>query len=145
MLSNSYNVKPFEKIISILSYLSMGLIGLIFLIISYITKKRLKFFLMYNITQSIIISVILAIFKLIIDIVLSITALIPFLDFIVAVINIILTFKVLTIPILHLSFSIFEILVTILLMYIVFGVCLGKIFYIPKLTDFMNKILKSYT
>ena len=142
-MQNNNTIHPIEKIISVLSYISMGLIGFIWLIIAYFLKMKTRPFLMYNITQSIIISLIFALFKLLINIILSIIALVPFLDFVVALLNLIISLKVISVSFMHLSFSIFEFLVFILLCYIIAGVCMGKIFYIPKLTKLMQKILKS--
>ncbi len=142
-MQNNNTIHPIEKIISVLSYISMGLIGFIWLIIAYFLKMKTRPFLMYNITQSIIISLIFALFKLLINIILSIIALVPFLDFVVALLNLIISLKVISVSFMHLSFSIFEFLVFILLCYIIAGVCMGKIFYIPKLTKLMQKILKT--
>ncbi len=143
-MQHNSDVLPIEKIIAVLSYLTMGIIGLIWFIIAHSLKKRLRFFLMYNISQSIIISIFLAIFKLIADIILPIIALIPFIDIIAACINFIISIKVLTIPFLNLSFSLFEIFLHILLLYIIAGIAAGRIFYVPYLTDFTAKIMKSY-
>ena len=107
MNNNNEPVLPIEKIISILSYLTMGIVGLVWLIIAYYIKKKPKYFLAYNIYQSIIISVFLAIFKLLIGLILSVIALIPFLDFIVALFNLIISLKIITLPIFHFSFSAF--------------------------------------
>ena len=66
-------ISPIEKIISVLSYVTMGIAGLLWLILAYFLKKKLRYFLMYNIAQSMIIAIILAIFKLLTDIILSLT------------------------------------------------------------------------
>ena len=76
---NSVKILPIEKIISILSYLTMGIVGLIWFIIAHFLKQKLKFFLMYNIAQSMVISIFLALIKIGLDIILSILAKIPFL------------------------------------------------------------------
>ncbi len=144
MQHNSNSVLPIEKIISALSYISMGIVGFIWIIIAYALKKRLKYFLMYNIVQSMIIAIFLAIFKLVIDIVLSIISLIPFIDFLAALLNIIISFKILSIPFLHMSFTLIELFIYSLLIYIICGIINGRIFYIPFLTPVMQKIMKSY-
>ena len=139
----SYNkVLPIEKIISILSYLSMGIIGVIWLIIAYFLKKNLKYFLMYNIAQSMLISILCAIFFCLINLILNIVALVPFLAFISAIINLFMSVKVLFI--LGMSFSVFQIFLTVLLIYIIVGILLGRIFYVPLLSNIMNKAMKSY-
>lgn len=144
MQHNQVNVLPIEKIISILSYLSMGIIGLLWLILSYFMKKRLRYFLMYNITQSMVIAIFLAILKLTLNIIFSIFAIIPFLNILAAKINYIISVKILTLPMLNLSFNIFEIILHILLIYIIIGIFSGRIFYIPYLTNLISRLMKSY-
>lgn len=141
---NSVKILPIEKVISVLSYLSMGIIGLIWFVIAYYRKQRLKFFLMYNIAQSMVISIFLALIHLMLDIILSIFAKIPFIDFIAAVIYYIFNFKILRIYFLNLSFTVPELLIVLLIGYIITGVILGRIFYIPFLTDLMSKTMKNY-
>ena len=60
MLHKPQTIMPIEKIISILSYLSMGIIGLVWFLIAKLSGKNLKYFLMYNISQSMVIAIILA-------------------------------------------------------------------------------------
>ena len=47
MQHNSIKVSPIEKIISILSYFTMGIIGLVLLLIAHFAKKKIRYFLMY--------------------------------------------------------------------------------------------------
>lgn len=144
MQYNSTKVLPIEKIISILSYISMGTIGLIWIIIAHILKKKLRFFLMYNIVQSMLIALFLTALKLIIDIILHIVSLIPFLGFIAAGFNLFISIKIIKITSLGLSFTLVELLLSILIIYIILGILAGRIFYIPYLSRFMQKILKNY-
>lgn len=144
MQHNSTKVLPIEKIISILSYLTMGIVGLFFIIIAFLKKQKVKFFLMYNIAQSMVISIFLALIKLGLGIILEIIAKIPYVDYIAAIIYYILNFKVLRIYLLNITFTIPELLVTLLIGYIVTGIILGRIFYIPFLSDVMSKTMKNY-
>lgn len=144
MQHNGLKVNLLEKIISILSYMTMGIVGLIWIIIAYANKKSLKYFLMYNISQSMVIAILLAILKLVLDIVLSILAVIPFLSYITAIFNYIISIKIIRIYGLGLSFTLFELLVFILLSYIIAGIFIGRIFYIPMLTSLMQKLMKRY-
>ena len=62
MYNNSYRLNPdkpyfMEKLVSALSYLTMGFVGFIYLVIVILTKKNLKPFLKYHIFQSIFISI----------------------------------------------------------------------------------------
>lgn len=144
MQHNGLKVNLLEKIISILSYMTMGIVGLIWIIIAYANKKSLKYFLMYNISQSMVIAILLAILKLVLDIVLSILAVIPFISYITAIFNYIISIKIIRIYGLGLSFTLFELLVFILLSYIIAGIFIGRIFYIPMLTSLMQKLMKRY-
>lgn len=139
-----YNTKvaPIEKIIAILSYYSMGIVGLIWFLIAHFTKNRVKPFLRYNIIQSMLISILLAIFHITLSIILSIFAIIPVLNVIAGQINFFLSFKL--IKLLGLSFSIIELFIFILLGYIVIGILLGRIFYLPFLTKVVKKIMTRY-
>ncbi len=139
--NNIQNVMPIEKIISFLSYATMGIVGFIWLIIAHLLKRKIKYFLLYNIYQSLIISISLAIFKILADILFMLISKIHFLDFIVAVINLVLSIKIIRFQSLGFSFNIIELIIFILLSYICIGILLGRIFYIPYLTDFMQKIL----
>lgn len=122
----------------------MGIAGLIWIIIAYFRKQNLRFFLMYNIAQSMVISIFLALIKIGLDIILSVIAKIPFVDYIAAVIYFLLSFKVIRIYGLNISFTLLELLVILLIGYIITGVVLGRIFYIPFLTDLMNKTMRHY-
>ena len=144
MQHNVVKITPLEKIISVLSYFSMGIIGLLWIIFAYVCKRNLKYFLMYNISQSMIISIILAIIKLCFSTILSLLSFIPFLNFITAVINFVISLKIIRFYPSGISFTLFELFVFILLIYIVTGVILGRIFYIPILSKFMNKFMNSY-
>lgn len=134
-----------EKIISVLSYLTMGLVGLVWFVLAYFSHKKIKYFLMYNIIQSIIISILLTIIKLSVDIILSIFSKIPFLDFFAAKLYYnVISYKIIRIYSLNMSLTAFEFLLLLLISYIVIGVILGRIFFVPLLTDFMQKVMKNY-
>lgn len=144
MMQHENNILPIEKIISVLSYATMGIAGLIWVIIAYICKRHIKYFLMFNITQSMVISIILAIVKLLVGLIMQLLTYIPFLNFISAILNYVLSIKIIRVYSLGLSFSLFEFFIFILLIYIIIGVCLGKIFNVPYLTKLINKVMKSY-
>ena len=143
IMPNNYSqVLPIEKIISVLSYISFGIVGIIWLITAGLLKKRLRYFLMYNIVQSVVISVLYAFFNLLLDTIFKLLALIPFLGMIIAKLNLFLTQPL--IKIFFMSFSVIPLIITVLLIYIIVGVILGRIFYVPGLTSIINKAMKSY-
>lgn len=144
MPHNYTKALPLEKIISVLSYASMGIIGVLWIIFAYVMKKNLRFFLMYNINQSIIISITLAVIKLALDIILPILAVIPILNYISAIFNYLISIKLIRLYPLGISFTILELAVFLILAYICVGVLSGRIFYVPVLTNLMQKIMKNY-
>ena len=144
-MSHNFNrVLPLEKIISILSYSTMGMVGVIWILIAYFLKKNLKFFLMYNISQSILISILLAILKLALDIILPVFSSIPVLNYISAIFNYLISIKLIRLYPLGISFTILELIVFITLAYVCIGVLIGRIFYIPVITNIMQKFMKRY-
>ena len=68
----------YDRLISIASYLTMGFFGFIWLIISHITGKNLKTFTRFNIFQSIFISILLYLIRILFDISISVVKIIPF-------------------------------------------------------------------
>lgn len=144
MSRNTGNIKPIEKIISILSYLTMGIVGLIWVIIAFVNKKTLRYFLMYNVSQSMVIAIILAIIKLLLDIIIPILWIIPIINYIATALNFIVSVKVVRLYFIGVSFTIFELFVFLLLTYIMAGVIFGRNFYVPVLTKLMQKAMRNY-
>ena len=141
-MTGKISISPFDKAVSIISYITMGMAGLIYLIFAFLTKKNTKYFLMYNIAQSMLISVFLAIFSIIFDIIFRILSMIPLINYLVIKINLYLSKTF--VSFLGLSFNIIQFLVFIILVYIIAGIVSGRIFYIPILSNIMNKVMKSY-
>ena len=66
-----------EKIIAALTYLTMGMVGFIWLIVGLFTKARLKPFLQYHIFQSIFISLTFAVLSTLISWISNLLSFIP--------------------------------------------------------------------
>ena len=83
---SDHNAKPYmrERIVSALSYLSMGTIGFIWLILGVITRSNLRSFTQYHIFQSIFISIGYFLLCMFFGFVLNILSLIPFINRLVA-------------------------------------------------------------
>ena len=143
-MPHNIKVSPFEKIISILSYATMGIIGLVFVILAYFLKKNIKYFLMYNIAQSMLISIILAAISILISIFIKILYLIPFLVFLSTKLYLFFTNKIIAVPFFNISFTFIQFLVFLLILYISIGIIYGRIFYIPFLTKIMKRAMNSY-
>ncbi len=67
-----------EKIIAAASYLTAGVVGFFWLIISHIAGSRLKNFLRFHIYQSIFLSILYYVFNVILSIMVGIVVKIPF-------------------------------------------------------------------
>ena len=119
-----------DKIISIVSYCTFGIGSIIWIVFSYITKKRIDSFLLFNLYQAIFISIVLAIFSLIYDIAINIMSVIPFIGPLFEKINILIT----RVPIIY-SMSLTGLLVTGLLFYLSVLCLIGKKPRIPGISD----------
>lgn len=71
------NISPGEKIISAATYLTTGIIGFIWIIISHVSGSKIKPFLRFHIFQSIFLSILFYIFNLILHILVGIVVKIP--------------------------------------------------------------------
>lgn len=83
---NDYNGKPYmiERIVSALSYFTMGFIGFIWLILGLITRSNLRAFTQYHIFQSIFISIGYFLLCMLCGFILNILSFIPFINRLVA-------------------------------------------------------------
>ena len=64
MRSNGVRVQIMERIISALSYLTFGMAGVVWIIVSYIVKNRMSAFCSYNVYQSIFFAIFIYILSL---------------------------------------------------------------------------------
>ena len=67
-----------DRIFSILTYWSAGFFGIIYLIFAYMTKRTTSSFLLFNIYQSLFISILLYILSFVYGIFVNLTGVIPF-------------------------------------------------------------------
>ncbi|MBE7710387.1 MAG: hypothetical protein E7Z93_08085 [Cyanobacteria bacterium SIG32] len=83
---NDYYAKPYmiERIVSALSYLTMGFAGFIWLILGLITRSNLRAFTQYHIFQSIFIAIAYFLLNMLCGFILSILSLVPLINKLVA-------------------------------------------------------------
>lgn len=83
---NDYYAKPYmiERIVSALSYLTMGFAGFIWLILGLITRSNLRAFTQYHIFQSIFIAITYFLLNMLCGFILSILSLVPLINKLVA-------------------------------------------------------------
>ena len=124
---------PIERIIAPLSYLTMGMVGFIWLIIGLFTGARLKRFLQYHIFQSIFISLGFTVIALFLGWISNILSVIPFINKIVAQISFLLNMPLLF------EYSFIQILIYGLSIYLAITSFLGKYSYIPWVSDIIDQ------
>lgn len=122
-----------ERIVASLSYLTMGMAGFIWLIVSLFTNARLKPFLQYHIFQSIFISLGFTVLSLFIGFVSNILSFIPLINKLVAQIAFLLNMPLLF------GYSLIQIVIYSVLIYLAGTSFMGKFSYIPWISDIIGQ------
>ncbi len=122
-----------ERIIAALTYLTMGMVGFIWLIIGLFTKARLKPFLQYHIFQSIFISLAFAVLSILISWLSNILSFIPIINRIVAQITFLLNMPLIF------DYSLLQAVIYMLLIYLAVTAFIGKFSYIPWVSDIIDQ------
>ena len=122
-----------ERIIAALTYLTMGMVGFIWLIIGLFTKARLKPFLQYHIFQSIFISLAFAVLSILISWLSNILSFIPIINRIVAQITFLLNMPLIF------DYSLLQAVIYMLLIYLAITAFIGKFSYIPWVSDIIDQ------
>lgn len=122
-----------ERVVASLSYLTMGMAGFIWLIVSLFTNARLKPFLQYHIFQSIFISLGFTVLSLFIGFVSNILSFIPLINKLTAQIAFLLNMPLL------LGYSLIQIVIYSILIYLAVTSFLGKYSYIPWISDIIGQ------
>lgn len=126
-------IYPIERIIASTSYLTMGLVGFIWIIIGLFSKARLKHFLQYHIFQSIFISLLFVILSYILTWIANLLGLIPFINKLVAQVAFLLNMPLI------LGYSLIQTIVYSLLFYLAITSFMGRYSYIPWISDVINQ------
>ena len=122
-----------ERIIASLSYMTMGMVGFIWLIIGLFTKASLKPFLKYHIFQSIFISLGFAVLSIFVGWVSNILSFIPFINKLVAQINFLLNMPLIF------DYSILQTVIYVFLICLAVTSFAGKFSYIPWISDIIDQ------
>lgn len=122
-----------ERIVASLSYLTMGMAGFIWLIVSLFTNAHLKPFLQYHIFQSIFISLGFTVLSLFIGFLSNILSFIPLINKLVAQIAFLLNMPMLF------GYSLIQVVIYGLLIYLAGTSFLGKYSYIPWVSDVIGQ------
>ena len=125
-----------DRIIAILSYLTLGLVGIIWFVINYLfIKKPINKFLMYNLVQSFVLSILYAIIVYAYGIIAGLLFAIPFIGKLLYMIHIF----VCETPIFF-TMSLINFLLIIFLVYLSVFAFLGQLPKIPYITDMAKSI-----
>lgn len=122
-------ISDIDRAISACSYISGGFLGLIWQIFCSISKRPMSKFLLFNIYQSIFLSVFLYLAHILITLTISILIMIPLINIIVNSINMFLYTPV------FYSWSIGGLIIWIIYLYLIIFSILGKIAYLPWVTN----------
>lgn len=122
-----------EKIIAALTYLTMGMVGFIWLIVGLFTKARLKPFIQYHIFQSIFISLAFAVLSTLISWISNLLSFIPIINRIVAQITFLLNMPLIF------DYSLLQSVIYIFIIYLAVTAFIGKYSYIPWVSDIIDQ------
>lgn len=137
-MHNSYRLNPhkpyfMEKLVSALSYLTMGFVGFFYILLTVVTKKRLGQFLKYHVFQSIFISIGYFLLTQFVTLICNLLSMIPFINKLVLIV-IFYT----NMPLLF-GFSLIQMCVYSVLIYLIITTFQGKYSYLP----WVSNIIKS--
>lgn len=122
-----------ERIVAALSYLTMGMVGFVWLIIGLFTNARLKPFLQYHIFQSIFISLGFAVLSILVGWVSNLLSVIPFINKVVAQINFLLNMPLIF------DYSLLQTVIYAFLAYLAITSFMGRFSYIPWVSDIIDQ------
>lgn len=122
-----------ERIVAALSYLTMGMVGFVWLIIGLFTNARLKPFLQYHIFQSIFISLGFAVLSILVGWVSNLLSVIPFINKVVAQINFLLNMPLIF------DYSLLQTAIYAFLAYLAITSFMGRFSYIPWISDIIDQ------
>lgn len=131
---NAQVVPFFERLIAVFTYLTTGIVGLLWIILAQISGKRLKYFVKFHAYQSIILAFLYLLVSETLKLLLAVVNNIPFLgSYVYLLYFYIFDFKFIF------GVSIVDFIVLVVLAYLVIVSLLGKEGNIPKLSDMIRK------
>ena len=122
-----------ERIIAALTYLTMGMVGFIWLIAGLFTKARLKPFLQYHIFQSIFIALGFTVLSIFIGWLSNLLSFIPIINRLVAQITFLLNMPLIF------DYSLLQAVIYAILIYLAVTAFMGKYSYIPWVSDIIDQ------
>jgi uncharacterized membrane protein len=122
-----------ERIVSALSYITMGLAGFVWLILGLFAGATLRTFTQYHIFQSIFISILFVLLSMLLGFMGDFLSIIPFVNKIVATITFLLNMPV------FIHFSVIQLFTCTLVIYCAVTSFFGRYTYIPWVSDIIDQ------
>lgn len=122
-----------ERIVVSLSYLTMGFIGFIWLILGAFTKSQSSSFVKYHIFQSIFISILLFILNVLLGIINDVLSVIPIIKVFTQQI-----YYLFNAP-MFLNYSLIQVLMYLFIAYLMITSALGVYTYVPFVSDIISQ------
>lgn len=134
-----YDEKPYliERIVSGLSYLTMGLVGVVWLIIGAVRGSYPRKFTMYHVFQSVFISLVFVILNWLIAEIVQIFSFIPLINRLVMQIVFLFNMPV------FFGYSIMQVFIYGLILYLAVFAFMGMYSYIPWVSDIIKSNFKN--
>ncbi len=130
MRSNGIRVQIMERIISMLSYITFGMAGVVWIIVCYITKNQMSGFCSYNVYQSIFFALFIYIFSLFCSIVSGLLSAVPFLGDLINK----FTLFIAGTPV-YFGYSLWGLLIFVIVCYLAIFSLFGRYPYLPFISD----------
>lgn len=126
-----------EKIIASLSYITMGLVGFIWLLIGIFTKNNLRPYLKYHVFQSIFISIAYFLASALLGLIMNILSLIPLVNRLVLQITFYFNAPFIV------GFSLIQLAVYAVIAYLVMTCWQGQFSYLPFISEIIEANVKN--
>lgn len=135
---HSAHEKPYmiERIVSGLTYPTMGMIGFIWLILGLITNAKLRTFTQYHIFQSIFLSIAYVILSLLIGVFSNILSVIPLINKLTAQIMFWLNMPAIF------GYSLIQACIYTIIIYLAITAFMGKYSYLPWVSDIIKQNIR---
>lgn len=133
IMQNKYSQPAvIEKLIASLSYITMGFIGFLWLMLALVTKNNLKPYLKYHIFQSIFISIAYFLVSAFLGLIMNILSVIPVVN------QLVLQFTFYLNAPIFFGISLIQAVVYAIIFYLVFTCCQGQFSYLPWISDIIK-------
>lgn len=126
-----------EKIIASLSYITFGFVGFFWLLLGIFTKNNLRPYLKYHIFQSIFISIAYFLLSAFLGLIMNILSIIPLVN------QLVLQFTFYLNAPLLLGFSLIQVVIYVIIIYLVVTSFQGKYSYLPWISEIIKTNIKN--